>query len=66
LIETVLSEIKTLFICNEKQLEKRLENLFLLILKSLEMVKSTTKERERKRQRPNDRHTTEKNYKHNF
>jgi hypothetical protein len=63
---TVLSEMKTLFLCDEKELQKRLENLFLLVLKSLEKVKSTNKERQRKRQRPNDRHTTEKNYKHNF
>ena len=63
---TLLSQIKTLFKCSLESLTKHLKDIGELFLKSLEKIKSTKKDRPRKRQRPNDRHTTEKNYKHNF
>jgi hypothetical protein len=63
---TLVKEIKTLFTCQVDLLQNHLNRIKVLLLKSLEKVKSSKKERKRKRQRPNDRHTTEKNYKHNF
>lgn len=63
---TIVSEIRNLFKCPISSLQNNLERIKQLLLMSLEKVKSESKKRERKRQRPNDRHTTEKNYKHNF
>jgi hypothetical protein len=63
---TFLCRIKDIFTCSVSVLESKIEEVLSFFLKSLECLKSESKERARRRQRPNDRHTTEKNYKHNF
>ena len=64
--ETLLSQMKILLKCRLDSLTKHLNDIKFLFLKSLEKIKCRKRARTRKRQRPNDRHTTEKNYKHNF
>jgi hypothetical protein len=63
---TFLCQIKDIFSCSVGLLEAKIRNLLSFFVRSLEPIKSGSKERVRRRQRPNDRHTTEYNYKHNF
>lgn len=63
---TLLGNIQTLFCCPIATLQSKIDLVLGAFIRSLERVKTANKERLRKRQRPNDRHTTEKNYKHNF
>lgn len=63
---TFLCQIKDIFTCSIAVLEAKIRQLLSFFVRSLEPIKSESKERIRRRQRPNDRHTTEYNYKHNF
>lgn len=65
-INTVRMHIKSLFTSPEKELKNLFKNIEKQLLLSLEIVKITHKERQRKMLRQNDRHITELNYKAGF